>query len=107
MENGNELRQKAREAILSGRIPSHPPERTWGGRGVGANCAICGRPVTRDEVEFEVEFGSDDPAVGNYRFHYECHAAWDQEAKSNGLPRTTNGGTMDDLERRAYERGRG
>jgi hypothetical protein len=50
------LRAKAREAVRAGKIPSRRPDRTWGGPGVGVRCAICGEPVTKDQLEFQVEF---------------------------------------------------
>ena len=39
------LREKARAVIESGKLPSRTPDRTWGGPGVGASCAICDLPV--------------------------------------------------------------
>ena len=42
------LRAQARKAIQNGVIPGRKPDRTWGGPGVGARCAICEKPVTKD-----------------------------------------------------------
>jgi hypothetical protein len=36
------LREQAREAIQTGKLPSRAPDRTWGGPGVGADCTVCG-----------------------------------------------------------------
>jgi hypothetical protein len=47
------LRDKARAAVRDGKLPGRHPDRTWGGPGVGAECAICGLPVTKDDMEFE------------------------------------------------------
>jgi len=33
------LREQAREAVRSGKLPSRSPDPTWGGPGVGARCA--------------------------------------------------------------------
>lgn len=54
-----DLHQQARAAIQSGKLPSRVPDRTWGGPGVGAACPICGLPVSRQEMEFEMEFARD------------------------------------------------
>ena len=35
----------AREALTAGRIPRYPPNRVWGGPGIGASCPICARPI--------------------------------------------------------------
>lgn len=50
------LREQAAAAIQSGKLSGRAPDRTWGGPGVGAECSVCGRPVTKDENEFEIQF---------------------------------------------------
>ena len=34
------LREQAREAIKSSKLPSQTPNRTWGGPGIGAECSV-------------------------------------------------------------------
>ena len=70
------LRDKAREAIHSGRLPTAKPGRTFGGPSSGAVCAICGEPVPRGETEFKVQFAV--PEAGHY-LHVRCFAAWELE----------------------------
>ena len=53
------LRERAREAIKGGKLPRQAPDRTWGGPGVGAACAVCERPVKKDELEFEIQLAHD------------------------------------------------
>ncbi len=79
------LRQQARTAIQSGKMPAQRPDRTWGGPGVGAACAICERPVGRDELEFEVQFAhdGDSPGLDKFHLHLRCFAAWEFE-RNNG-----------------------
>ncbi len=82
MSEESTLRQKAREAIEAGRLPSRHPERTWGGPGSGARCAICGECVRSDEMEFELEFARaelDEPAPEYLHVHIRCFAAWEFE----------------------------
>jgi len=48
------IRVKAREAIHSGRVPTGQPSRMFCCRGARATCAVCGYPVARGEMEFEL-----------------------------------------------------
>ena len=75
------LRGKAREVSQSGKLPSRPPDRTWGGPGVGAPCTVCGLPVKRDELEFEIQFAhdGDNPGLDKFHLHVRCFAAWEFE----------------------------
>ena len=75
------LREQARKAIEEGRVPILLPDRTWGGPGVGAECAVCQLPVTKDQLEFEIQFAHDgtDPGLDKYHVHVRCFAAWEFE----------------------------
>ena len=56
MNNEATLREKAREAIQSGKLPAMKPSRTWGGPGSGTECSVCGEPVKPDQMELEIEY---------------------------------------------------
>jgi hypothetical protein len=75
------LREEAREALRSGRLPNRRPDRTWGGHGVGAECAVCGLPVTAQQMEFEIQFShdGDKPGLDKFHVHLRCFAAWEFE----------------------------
>jgi hypothetical protein len=75
------LREKARAAIRTGKLPSRAPDRTWGGAGVGAECSVCSKPVTPTELEFEIQFarGPDNPGLDKFHVHIRCFAAWEFE----------------------------
>ena len=75
------LREKAREALYSCRMPTSPPDRTWGGHGVGISCSVCELPITDDQLEFEIEFSrdGDTPGLGAFHVHLRCFAAWEFE----------------------------
>jgi hypothetical protein len=75
------LREFARLAIRRGTLPRRDPDRTWGGPGVGALCTICEKPVTREQVEYEIQFANDDanPGLDKYHLHIRCFAAWELE----------------------------
>ena len=72
---------RARTAIQEGRLPARPPDRTWGGPGVGAACAICDLAVGRHSMEFELQFAIDghSPHIDVYHVHTSCYAAWEVE----------------------------
>jgi hypothetical protein len=82
-------REQARAAIQSGKLPARSPDRTWGGPGVGAECSVCTRPVTKAELEFEIQFArnGDNPGLDKFHVHVRCFAFWELErTQSNGSP---------------------
>ena len=97
------LRAKAREAILSGRLPAARPRRTVYGHSAGATCTVCGFAVHRGEMHYELEFQASPPLEGKslrdtlQRFnawpevrrsilHSRCFEAWDFERSQMGPP---------------------
>jgi len=79
-----DLRAKARIVVQNGKLPARRPDRTWGGPGVGAPCAVCALPVTKDQLEFEIQFArdGDNPGLDKYHVHVKCFAAWEFERGS-------------------------
>jgi len=73
------LREQAREAIQMGRLPSRRQDSSWGGPGSAMDCMVCGKRVTKDEAEFELEFAHDGPGVDVFHLHVRCFAAWEFE----------------------------
>ena len=82
------LREQAREAVQNGKLPNRAPDRTWGGPGVGAACTVCGKPVTKDELEFEIQFAHDGtmPGLDKFHVHIRCFAAWEFERSKAQSP---------------------
>ena len=80
------LRQKAREAVQLGKLPARGPDRTWGGPGVGEICTVCEKPITKDEMEFQIEFARDggNAGIDKYHVHIRCFAAWEFERQHAG-----------------------
>lgn len=74
-EREHQLRERARTLIAEGRLPAVTSIRCWGGKGGRENCSLCGEPIGRTEVEFEIE----DSGGELYQFHFLCHAAWQLE----------------------------
>jgi hypothetical protein len=84
MNDEGVLRQQARHAMSTGKLPRRRPDRMWGGPGNGATCAVCGQTVSREEMGFDLEFApatSRSSAV-NLQFHVRCFAAWEFERDS-------------------------
>jgi hypothetical protein len=86
MPNEKILREKARNAVVTGKLPRRRPDRTWGGPGVGAACAVCEEPVTSDQLEFEIQFRYDghNPGLDKFHVHIRCFAAWEFERRQDG-----------------------
>lgn len=78
------LREKARAAVRNGKLPNRTPDRTWGGPGVGALCAVCGLRVTKDETAFEIQFARNggEPGLDKFHLHIRCFAAWEFERRA-------------------------
>jgi hypothetical protein len=83
MPDEADLREKARDAVAQGKLPSRAPDRMWGGDGVGAPCSVCGLPVRKDQKEFEIQFehDGDNPGLDKFHVHIRCFAAWEFERK--------------------------
>jgi hypothetical protein len=74
------LREQAREAMKTGRLPARPADRTSGGPGVGALCSVCNLPVRKSVREMHIEFArTGEPGVDTYHVHLRCFAAWELE----------------------------
>ena len=82
MPDEPELREKARQAIRSGKMPSRKQDRTYGGRGSFKACSVCGEVITPDQSEIEIEFRRHEApprGLDHYRLHVRCLAAWEFE----------------------------
>ena len=81
MPDENILREKARPIVRDGKLPNRPPDRIWGGPGVGAACTVCDLPVRTDEKELEIQFArdGDNPGLDKFHLHVRCFAAWEFE----------------------------
>ena len=73
--------EPAQTVIQSGKLPSRAPDRTWGGPGVGAPCSVCEKPVTKEEMEFEIQLArdGDNSWLDKFHVHIRCYAAWEFE----------------------------
>jgi hypothetical protein len=63
-------------------LPRQAPERTWGGYGSGADCAICGRRIAADQLEYELEFRGAGRGRASFHVHVQCGSEWELERDS-------------------------
>ncbi len=97
-----ELRYKIRKALATRALPDRRPERMWGGSGSGADCVLCGEPVTVQQTELELEYTDPARGVASYTVHVHCFSVWEIERASvsgKPLPGATDHGTIIDRER--------
>jgi hypothetical protein len=94
------LRRWARQSLQNGTLPSHPPDRLWGGHGNGEACALCRARIPPEETAFELEFIGDTGVKANHSLHVRCFAAWELEredvpvAAAEPLPAAHDVGTI-------------
>ena len=70
-----EVVKRIREKIATGILPNVPAREIWGGRGTGAVCAACDRPIDPSEPEIEADCVDD---VSRF-YHADCHILMEAE----------------------------
>ena len=75
------VREKARDAIRSGKLPTHRPRLTLARPGGGTACDVCGEPIKQNQVEYKTEFRLHG-GLANYHLHLRCFAAWEMECRN-------------------------
>jgi len=77
------LRERARDAILSGKLSAETSYRAEGGPSPGGVCAVCDRELLPRELEYEVEFDQDTrrAAPTMFHLHVACFEAWEIERR--------------------------
>ena len=75
------LREQAREAIHSGKLPGRKADRIYGGAGTRVRCSVCEDFITPDQSEIEIEFNRHgvQPGIDRHFLHVRCLAAWEFE----------------------------
>lgn len=86
MPDETHLRDRARAAIQSGKLPRQAADSTFGGPGIGKPCAICDNPIPKEQMEIEVLFLRHGPeaAPNTFHVHIWCFAVWEFERMKTG-----------------------
>lgn len=68
-----------RRRIASGELPREVETTILAGPGEQQPCALCQKPVEKDQIEYLVK------EVGghSFRFHIHCHATWDRVLRNS------------------------
>jgi hypothetical protein len=79
----SDVRAKIVTRLRDGELPRAPANRLYGGLGSDSTCACCDRMISRNQLEFEVEFaamavGTPDKVV----MHPQCLRLWYEECCS-------------------------
>jgi hypothetical protein len=64
----------ARQLIEAGTLPATSNVRSFGGRGSGSRCALCGGPISTSGVEIEIVYVG--PPQTSAILHPDCNAIW-------------------------------
>jgi hypothetical protein len=78
-----QLRWRAVEAIVSGRLPLAITTRLKASFGIGSTCCLCGQEITRSHAEYEVVDVRDGRSLV---LHVRCHQAWQLECIHRHAP---------------------
>jgi hypothetical protein len=70
------LRDQARQAVEREKLPNRSPNRVWGGPGLGGICIICDKSIVKTDMEFELDFVTDD-TTKTHHLHARCYSAWE------------------------------
>jgi hypothetical protein len=80
------LREQVTLRVQQGTLPARAPDRTYGGPGVDATCAVCDDSIPKTELELEVEFAQQAgaPGLAIFHVHPKCYAVWSLVIQNGG-----------------------
>ena len=78
MNDSDTVQAVIRDKLARGELRAGTPETVWGGKGTGHMCSGCNRPITRKDLEYEVDYPG---ACAVMRFHQTCLFVWDDYRK--------------------------
>jgi hypothetical protein len=73
----SELYERARDLLVSGKLPPGEPSGVWGGPGRGEQCRVCLSVVRPEEIGFDVSFRTRDTEI-ELHVHSRCRIAWER-----------------------------
>ena len=72
-----QVRERVREMLAGGQLPSADPAKLWAGPSMGKPCSVCGESI-RTATEYELD--STSPPV-TLLLHPHCYAIWNEERR--------------------------
>ena len=72
-----QVRERVREMLAGGRLPSADPVKLWAGPSMGKPCSVCGESI-RTATEYELDFT---PPPVTLLLHPHCYAIWNEERR--------------------------
>ena len=75
------LRERAKQLLITGRLPFSDPATSWAGSGRGEPCCICQVLVRPDQIGFDLAFRMPQREV-ELHMHSRCRIAWEQARAS-------------------------
>jgi hypothetical protein len=75
------LRERAKQLLVAGRLPSSDPAISWAGSGRGERCCVCHVLVRPDQIGFDLAFRMPQREV-ELHMHSRCRIAWEQARAS-------------------------
>ncbi len=90
----SQLLALAERRLRDGTLPAVRDFKTFGGPGSGRPCRLCEQPISRQEIELEIEWREQNVPC-QMMLHYRCQAAWlhavhvqaqQEPSQSNGEP---------------------
>jgi hypothetical protein len=76
MRNANQIRKLIQARIYAGQLPHARNYEIFGRKGDALRCACCDDPITRQQIEYDVEFSSDMGAMTTLPMHTFCYRTW-------------------------------
>ena len=70
------VRERVRELLATGRLPSADPVKLWAGPSMGKPCSVCGETISAS-TEYELDFT---PPLTLF-LHPRCYAIWNEERR--------------------------
>ena len=70
------VRERVREMLATGRLPSTDPVKLWAGPSMAKPCSCCGEIIST-ATESELDFSG----TLTILFHPRCYAIWNEERR--------------------------
>jgi hypothetical protein len=84
----NEVHQRVRESLESGRLPVLRPDHIHAGYGSRNTCCACGQRIDPAKIEYEVAAPD---GLRKLIFHFACYVIWQRECSLRADPPTVTG----------------